>query len=401
MSIARDFNKSGLVERAKNILLEPIESWDVIAAEPATAGGLFTGYAVWLALIPAVAGFIGGQVFGFGMFSITYRPSFFGSLTNAVVHYILSLVGVYIFALIIDALAPTFDGQKSRIQALKVAVYSYTAAWVFGIFAIIPALSFVAILGGIYTLYLIYLGLPRLMGTPPTKAVAYTAACAIAGIVLAFVVVKLGNMLGFESFGATGPGQVAASEDSHASGKIHVGGATIDLDQMNAASKQIEAATKQMANNTDGSAVAAISADVLKGFLPDSVAGYSRGNIQASSGGVAGFTGSNVGARYSKSDAHINLNITDLGAAGGFAGLAGAIGVEANKETADGYQKIGKVDGRMTTEEWSKDTKDGKYSVLIADRFMVEADGQGADMDELKAAVASVGPTKLEGLAKK
>ncbi len=55
----------------------------------------------------------------------------------------------------------------------------------------------------------------------------------------------------------------------------------------------------------------------------------------------------------------------------------------------------------MTTEEWDKQSKSGKYGVLIADRFMVEADGQGADMDDLKAAVTAVGPTKLETLAKK
>jgi hypothetical protein len=401
VSIASNFNKSGLVERAKNIILNPVETWDTIAAERATVKGLFAGYAAILAVIPPAAGFIGGQVFGFGMFGITYRPSFFGSLTNAIVHYVLSLVGVYIFALIIDALASTIDGQKSPTQALKVAVYSYTAAWVSGVFAIFPALSFVAILGGIYSLYLVYLGLPRLMNAPQNKAIAYTAACAVAGIVLAFAVAKLGGLLGLDGFSPSGPGHITSSDGSQASGKIRIGGATIDLDQMNAASKQIDAATKQVANNSDRPAVVAISADILKTYLPDSVAGYSRGDIEANSGGVAGFTGSNVGARYSKSDAHINLNITDLGAAGGFAGLAGAIGVEANKETADGYQKIGKVDGRMTTEEWSKDSKSGKYGVLVADRFMIEADGYGADMDELKAAVAAVGPNRLESLAKK
>jgi hypothetical protein len=81
--------------------------------------------------------------------------------------------------------------------------------------------------------------------------------------------------------------------------------------------------------------------------------------------------------------------------------MAGAIGIESSKETANGYEKVGKVDGRMTTEEWDKQSKSGKYGVLIADRFMVEADGQGADMDDLKAAVTAVGPAKLETLAQK
>ena len=403
MSIASDFNKSGLVERARNILLKPVETWNVIATEPATAGGLFTGYAAILAAIPPVAGFIGGQVFGHGIFGITYRPPFIGALVGAIFLYVLSLIGIFIFALIIDALAPSFDGQKSLIQALKVAVYSYTAAWVAGIFGLVPALSLLTVLGGLYSLYLFYLGLPRLMNAPQSKALGYSVVCILVGIVLSIVVTGIVGLLGFGAISASGPGRISSSESgSGASGTLHIGGASIDLDKLNAASKQIEAATKQATDNPgDAKAVVAISSDILKGYLPDSVAGYSRGDIEANSGGVAGFNGSNVGARYSKSDAHINLNITDMGAAGGFAALAGAMGIESSKETATGYEKVGKVDGRMTTEEWDKNAKSGKYGVLVADRFMVEADGEGADMDDLKSAVAAVGPNRLETLAKK
>src|ERR1700722_18371912 len=113
MTIANDFNQSGIVQRARNILLKPAETWSVIAEEPASAGGLFTGYAVILAAIPPVASFIGGPVFGHGIFGITYRPPFIGALVGAILQYVLSLVGVYIVALIIDALAPTFGGQKN------------------------------------------------------------------------------------------------------------------------------------------------------------------------------------------------------------------------------------------------------------------------------------------------
>jgi hypothetical protein len=393
VTIASDFNKSGLVERARNILLKPAETWNVIADEPATAGGLFTGYAAILAAIPPVAGFIGGQVFGHGFFGITYRPPFIGALVGAILQYVLSLIGIYVVALIIDALAPTFDGQKNRVQALKVVVYSYTAAWVAGIFAIIPALALLSVLGGLYSLYLLYLGLPRVMRSPESKAVGYTALTVIAAIVLGIVVSAIVGALGLGAISAAGGGHISSSTDSGASGTLHIGGATVDLDRLNAATKQA----------TDGAvqAVSAIPTDILKTYLPSSFSGFARGDIEANSGGVAGFSGSNVEAEYLKGDAHLKLSITDISAAGGFAAMAGAIGIESSKETANGYEKIGKVDGRMTTEEWDKQAKSGKYGVLVADRFMVEADGQGADMDDLKAAVTAVGPAKLETLAKK
>ena len=401
MTIVSDFNKSGLVERARNILLKPVETWTVIADEPATAGGLFTGYAAILAAIPPVAGFIGGQVFGHGIFGITYRPPFIGALVGAILQYVLSLVGIYIVALIIDALAPSFDGQKNRVQALKVTVYSYTAAWVAGAFAIIPALSLLSILGGLYSLYLLYLGLPRVMRSPESKAVGYTAVTVIVAVVLGIVVSTIVGALGFSAITASGGGHISSSTDSGTAGTLHIGGATVDLDKFNAAAKQMEAATKQATDGDAARAVPAISTDILKGYLPSSFSGFARGDIEASSGGVAGFSGTNVDAEYLKGDAHLKLSITDISSAGGFAAMAGAIGIESNKETANGYEKVGKVDGRLTTEEWDKQSKSGKYGVMVADRFMVEADGQGADMDDLKAAVAAVGPAKLETLAKK
>jgi len=93
------------------------------------------------------------------------------------------------------------------------------------------------------------------------------------------------------------------------------------------------------------------------------------------------------------------VNLSDMAAMGALASLAGAVDMQSDKETANGYEKIGKVNGRMTTEEFDRQSKSGKYSVLVANRFMVEAQGDGADMGELKGAVSSVGLDKLEGMA--
>ncbi|HEX4504930.1 MAG TPA: Yip1 family protein [Alphaproteobacteria bacterium] len=407
MTIASDFNKSGLVDRVKSILTKPAETWSVIDQEPATVGGLYTGYAMILAAITPVAGFIGGQVFGHSFFGVTYRPPFVGALVGAILQYVLALVGIYILAAIVNALAPSFDGQKNQIQAMKVAVYAYTASWVAGILGLVPALAPLALLGGLYSLYLLYLGLPRVMHAPQTKALGYTAVTVVVAIVITLIIGAVVGVLGFGAISASGGGHLSSSSGSDGSaGTLHIGGATVDLDKLNAAAKQMEAAGQQAAASANGEAgdskaVAAISADILKDYLPSSVSGYSRGDVEANSGGVAGFSGTNVEAKYAKGDAHMQLSITDLNAAGGFAALAGAFGVETSKQTATGYEKMGKVDGRMTTEEWNKDSKSGKYGVLVADRFMVEADGEGADMDDLKAAVGAVGPNKLEKLAKK
>jgi len=173
----------GLVDRVKAILLTPQKEWPVIEAESATPASLYTGYIIPLAAIPAVAGFVGMSVFGVRVLGMSVKVPMSTGLTNAVVVYALALVGVFVLALIIDALAPSFGGQKSQIQALKLAAYSSTASWLAGIFLIIPALSILSIVG-IYSLYLLYLGLPVLTKSPPDKSVAYTVVVILVAIVL-------------------------------------------------------------------------------------------------------------------------------------------------------------------------------------------------------------------------
>ena len=173
----------GLVDRVKAILITPQKEWPVIEAESATPASLYTGYIIPLAAIPAVAGFVGMTMLGVRVLGMSIKVPMSTGLTNAVVVYVLALAGVFILALIIDALAPSFGGQKNQIQALKLAAYSSTASWLSGIFLIIPALSILSIVG-IYSLYLLYLGLPVMMKSPPDKSVAYTVVVILVAIVI-------------------------------------------------------------------------------------------------------------------------------------------------------------------------------------------------------------------------
>jgi hypothetical protein len=183
-----------LVDRVKRILLSPKTEWEVIDAEPATPSELYTRYIMPLAAIGPVAQLIGFSVFGITVpFVGTYRVPIGSAITQAVVSYILTLAGTYLLALIIDALAPTFNGQRSQIQALKLAAYSLTASWIAGIFGLVPALAILGVLG-LYSLYLLYLGLPVLMKAPREKAVGYTAVVILAAIVLWMIIGAVAGM---------------------------------------------------------------------------------------------------------------------------------------------------------------------------------------------------------------
>jgi membrane-bound ClpP family serine protease len=173
-----------LSERVKAILFRPKQEWQTISGETSTIPELYRNYIVVLAAIGPMASIIGMSIVGIPIPLVeTFRVSLLTSISSAVVHYILTLVGVYILALIIDALAPTFSGEKNMNQAFKVAAYSFTPGWIVAVVALIPLLSPLGILG-LYGLYLLYLGLPVLMKSPKEKSAGYTVAVVIAAVVI-------------------------------------------------------------------------------------------------------------------------------------------------------------------------------------------------------------------------
>lgn len=191
----------GLVTRALNLLLHPQGTWDVIEAEPATIEGLYKGWVLPLAAIPAVGRMIGLLSFGgIQIFGVRYQPGFAAIVGDAVASYALTLISVYLLALVIDQFAIQFGGERSRTQAFKVVAYSGTAAWVSGVFMLLPTVGgLFALLGGLYSLYLLYLGLPKLMRSDPHLTLNYFALTLVAAVILALIIGSLTSRAG--SFG--------------------------------------------------------------------------------------------------------------------------------------------------------------------------------------------------------
>lgn len=195
-----------LVQRAKNIIVSPRAEWHVIASETTSTGELIASYALPLIVIDAIAGFVSAAIIGTAavMFGAPVALPVTLALVGACVHVVTAVVGVFVLSIIINALAPTFGGQPSNIQALKLAVYSYTAAWVAAIATVVPILGgLIAFVGAIYSLYLLYLGLPVLMKNPADKSVIYTIVIVVSAIVLAAVLaVVAGMFMGASMLGA-------------------------------------------------------------------------------------------------------------------------------------------------------------------------------------------------------
>jgi hypothetical protein len=152
-----------------------------------------------VAAIPPICEFVKVSLLGYAWHGFrVYRRGMGAGLAAAIVEYVISLLAVYVLAVIIESLAPNFGGQANRVQALKVAGYSYTASWVAGFAQILPGLyALFALAGAIYSIFLLYLGLPSTMKVVPEQAGGYTAVIAIIALVVGWVIALIaGGMTG-------------------------------------------------------------------------------------------------------------------------------------------------------------------------------------------------------------
>jgi len=231
-----------MVARVKEILLTPKPAWAVIVSEETDTATLYTQYIMILAAIQAVAGFIGMSLVGVSVMGVSVRVPILAGLLQMVLGYAMGLVMVYVVALIANGLAPSFGGQKSSMNALKLVAYSSTAAMLGGIFMLLPALGILSLVAGLYSLYLLYLGVPQLMKVPQEKVMSYTAVLVVCALVVGAIV---GMVLG------TFHGGPAATLDMRApAGQVSIetpkGAIKIDTAKMEAWGKQMEAAGKKL-----------------------------------------------------------------------------------------------------------------------------------------------------------
>jgi len=172
-----------IVDRAKNILLKPKNEWNVIDQETTSGTVLVITYLVPLALIPAIAAFIGYGLFGVSIFG----PSISWGFKQAIISFVSTIAGVYISACIINFLAPNFGSTKDFRKAMQLVVFSYTPIMIAGVFQAIPALSILAILG-LYGLYLLYIGIKPMMKTPDDKVGVYFLVSLLVIIAVYFII---------------------------------------------------------------------------------------------------------------------------------------------------------------------------------------------------------------------
>lgn len=377
-------NVSGnnLIERIKNVLLTPQAEFDRIAAEPADVNKLYIGYALPLAVLAALCGFIGMSIFGIMGLRVGIVPG----LVGAVLQVVMALAGVFVLAFVTNALAPSFGSQQDQGQAHKLAVYASTASFLASVFTIFPPLAMLAIVG-LYSLALLFIGLPRLMKTPEDKRIGYFATiivvCIVVGIVMSVVLGSVRAMIP----GATPSytfGQTTPAPQSTVEGQVTLpGGVTVDVGELERMAQTYE----------QGGSATPIDPARLQAQLPQLLPGGFR---LASSSSASAMGTSQAEGVYQNGDARITVTVVHMGQMGAITAMAGAMNVQQNTQSADGYSRTQSIDGRMFMEEVSTSGASATYSV-VGRGVALTADGSGGvTIDQVRAVVETISIQRLE-----
>lgn len=179
-----------IVARAKGLMMNPLAEWQIIAAEPAETADLFKSYVVPLAGLAAVGGLIGTALIGSG------EGGLGGLIGSAVTGYLLSLVGIFVLAKIVAMLAPRFGGPEDSTAAMKLAAYAPTASWIGGACMIIPWIGWLpALAGGLYSLFLFYVGTPIVMRIPRERVMGFALSVVLVAVLVNILIGAVVAML--------------------------------------------------------------------------------------------------------------------------------------------------------------------------------------------------------------
>ena len=396
-------DRAALLQRVLDILMRPRDTWLQIDAEDGNPARIYLGYLVFLAAIPAVAGFIGYSLIGVGAFGISVRVPVVQGLVSMVVGYVLSLAMVYVLALIANMLAPRFQAQQDMGSAFKLVAYASTAGMLGGVFSILPSLAMLGLLAALYSVYLLYTGIPVLMKAPQEKAVGYTAALVVCGI-LAGIVVGLATSLVTPGARGLGAGMAGMGDTGSVAMKVPGTDIKIDTGRLEEASRKMEeaqakgdtqaaakAATEMMGAALGGKGGEPFAPKLLRDTLPERVGDLPRTAIEARSESAMGMQFTHVSAQYTHEDKELEIQIQDLGAVPALRmAMAGWATTTAESENADEVERIYRQGDTTIKESYRKDGSSADVALMLPNGVMVQAYGR-LPVEDLKRHLLPLG----------
>jgi len=161
--------------RVRDVLFNPSDTWTAIKNEETSIAGIYREYLLVLVAVPALSRFLGWGILGIG--------SHFG---KAIAWYSIMLLGLWGISKLVIYLAPNFGTEVDDLSSFKLVVYSAAPFLASGVFFLIPLLGVLTLAGMLYSLYVLFIGMPVMTGVQKDKAFPFSIVVAAAFVVLIY-----------------------------------------------------------------------------------------------------------------------------------------------------------------------------------------------------------------------
>ncbi len=178
-----------LLSHIVGLFKDPESEWKKIRKENCSVGKCYCSHVLLLAVIPPVSFFIGLSQIGWtvGSSPIVEKLTVLIALTYSVLMFVSILVGIFSMGAMVYWMSKTYGEQQALPRCIGLAAYSLTPILLIGIMGIYPILwlNMLAALPALaYSIYLLYTGVPVMMGISKDRGFLFSSAVLAAGLVM-------------------------------------------------------------------------------------------------------------------------------------------------------------------------------------------------------------------------
>lgn len=174
------------LKHVMGIMLSPAKEWEAIRDENVSMSDVYIKHVMILAAIPPVCAFIGATQLGWVVGDNVYRLTAASTAPMAFGFYLASLIAVYVMGRAIFWMSETYGAGATLDQCVNLAAHTITPMFVCGLISLFPVPWIILIVGlfGVgYTVYLIYTGIPVVMGIDQDQGFLFASAVLTVGMV--------------------------------------------------------------------------------------------------------------------------------------------------------------------------------------------------------------------------
>jgi hypothetical protein len=169
------------------LFAHPEDEWKTIRKENCTIGRCYCSHVLLLAAIPPIAGYIGTTQVGWQILSSeVHRLTHQSALWIAILSYLTILVAVFTIGKMIHWMGQTYGSKQTLPQCIALAAYTATPLFLIGVMLLYPVLWLNLLIGLValsYTVYLLYVGVPIVMGITKERGFLFSSAVLAVGLV--------------------------------------------------------------------------------------------------------------------------------------------------------------------------------------------------------------------------